>query len=399
MEGSETRKMKENGSRPALWTKAFVMTTLANFFLFVSFQMLIPTLPVYVQENGGDEFAIGLVIGLFTVSALITRPFAGKFLDTVGRRKMLVAGLFIFILSIAGYSLTATVLLILGIRIIHGVGWGLSTTTFGTIVSDIVPAKRRGEGMGYFGLSTTLAMALAPLFGIWLMKAFGFSRLFWTAVGLAVIALLLSQTIVFPEPFRGAERKGKVPLWYGLIEKKALFPSMLVLLLGVTYGGIVGFITLFGREAGIDNVGWFFLGNALMVMIVRPLAGMVYDRKGHVWVLLPGGFFVLAGLLLLSYTTSMAMLLSASVLYGIGFGAVQPSLQAWVIDRVSPDRRGAATGTFFSAFDLGIGAGALLLGGIAKVANYAQMYRWSTVVVVLYVIVYAGYLYKMRRYG
>ncbi|AMA71961.1 MULTISPECIES: MFS transporter [Aneurinibacillus] len=384
---------------PALWTRDFILTTVSNLFLFTSFQMLIPTLPVYVEQSGGNEFSIGLVIGIFTVFALLARPFAGKALDTLGRRKVMAIGLLIFILSVAGYYWTTTVFLILSLRVIHGIGWGIATTSFGTVVSDIIPAQRRGEGMGYYGLSSTLAMALAPLFGIWLVEKTGFGMLFFVSTLLAVISFLLSQIIRYPDvsvfvPSPEPKHRNRLDEW---LEVKALFPSFLAIMLGLTYGGIVTFITLFGKEAGITNVGWFFLTHALMVMIVRPVAGKLFDRRGHVWILLPGAFFTAVGLLFLSYSNNLLSLILASVFYGIGFGAIQPTLQAWTINRVAPNRRGAANGTFFSGFDLGIGAGAMLLGTIATATSYAVMYRISIVFMGLYLITYSLYLAKSAK--
>ncbi|MCF6094636.1 MFS transporter [Microaerobacter geothermalis] len=381
---------------PPLWTKDFVLISLSNLFLFTSFQMLIPTLPAYVEDHGGDEFAVGLVIGLFTISALLTRPFAGKALDTIGRRKVLFSGLLIFIASVMGYYWMTSVLLILLIRLIHGIGWGMATTTYGTIVSDLIPPQRRGEGMGYFGLSSNLAMAIGPFFGIWVMNEYGFGVLFFISTILVISAALLSQIIHYHNtPEIGKEEKSS--RLNGLLERKAFFPSLLVMLLAFTYGGIVSFITLFGDEVHIKNVGWFFLANAGMIMLIRPFAGMLFDKKGHVWVLLPGALFSIAGLFLLSYTTNLYTLIISSILYGAGFGTIQPSLQAWTIHRVAPERRGAANGTFYSAFDLGIGAGAMLLGLVAKWSSYSMMYRLSVFFLGLYLVIYVYYLIKGKK--
>ncbi|ASS77068.1 MFS transporter [Tumebacillus algifaecis] len=363
----------------------------------MGFQMLIPTLPVYVSNMGGDQTQVGLVIGIFTISALLIRPFAGKWLDTVGRRKILLIGLVIYLLSVIGYYWAAAVAFVLLLRVVHGFGWGLTTTAYGTIVADIIPAQRRGEGMGYYGLSSNLAMALAPLLGIWLMESYGFGLVFAISTGLTVLAILLSQLIKIAPPVRREPTADASAGKEGLFEKKAFFPSFLVLFIAISYGGIVSFITLFAQEVGIANVGWFFLANAVMVMLVRPFAGVLFDRKGHQWILWPGALFTAAGLLLLSYTDSVGMLVAAAVCYGIGFGAIQPSLQAWTINRVPPHRRGAANGTYFSAFDLGIGAGAMLLGAVAKTTSYAGMYRLSVLLVVGYLIAYGVYLLRNRK--
>ncbi|MDI3328539.1 MAG: MFS transporter [Alicyclobacillaceae bacterium] len=383
-----------DGKRAALWTKDFVLAMTANLFLFFSFQMLLPTLPAYVQDRGGNDFAAGMVIALLTVSAVLTRPFAGKGLDEVGRKPVLYAGLAIFTLSAVGYEWTASVWMILLLRFIHGIGWGMTTTSFGTIASDIIPAERRGEGMGYFGLSSTLAMALAPLFGIWLMNTKGFWVLFLGATAMGVLAFLLAVPVPETKARSGGEaggpsRRGN-SMFSGLIETKALFPSALVMLFAITYGGVVGFITLFGKSAGISNVGGFFLVNALMVMVVRPVAGVLFDRKGPAWVLIPGTLSSAVGLILLSYTHSAGMLYLSAFFYGIGFGSIQPSLQAWTIARAPASRRGAANGTFFSMFDVGIGLGSVLLGMVATWMGYALMYRFSVLFLVLFLALYAG---------
>ncbi|RKD22848.1 MFS transporter [Ammoniphilus oxalaticus] len=386
---------------PRLWTRAFIILTISNLFLFLSFQMLIPTLPVFVANMGGDELAVGMVISVFTISALLARPFAGKALDSMDRRKVLVIGLILFILCSSGYYWMSTIFLVLSLRFIHGIGWGISTTAYGTIVSDLIPQQRRGEGMGYYGLSSNFAMAFAPLIGIWIMNDMGFGPLFTVSVTLGVIGLILSQFIHYPEPQRAPqsssdepERKGN--FYAGLVERSSLFPSLLMLMISVTYGGIVSFITLFGKEVGIGNVGWFFLGNAVVIMLTRPFAGKLFDMKGHAWVLLPGIICLASGVLLLSFADTTTSLLIAAIFYGFGFGAVQPSLQAWTIDRAAPHRRGAANSTFFSAFDLGIGIGAMGLGAIANASSYALMYRYSAIMTVSFLVVYGWYLVRNR---
>lgn len=379
-----------------LWTKDFIFTTLSNFFLFFSFQMLIPTLPAYTEKAGGDAFDVGWVIGIFTLAALITRPFAGKALDTISRRKVLLVGLWIFLLAVLGYKFAASVLVILSIRFIHGIGWGITTTSFGTIISDIIPAKRRGEGMGYYGLSSTLAMATAPLLGIKIMYDKGFTELFLFAAVLVLITIIISHFIKYPEIKQSREEKTKVNIG-DLYEKKALLPSILILLFSITYGGIVTFITLYGREINIENVGWFFTANAIMVLVTRPMAGIIFDRYGHKWLILSGALFASMGLIVLSYTSNTYMLVFSAILYGMGFGTVQPSLQAWTINRVPHNRRGTANGTYFSAFDLGIGTGSILLGSVARSTSYSAMYRISIIFIVAFILVYVFYLVKQRN--
>ena len=378
-----------------LWTRDFVILALSNFMLFVAFQMLLPTLPVYVTDMGGDQLAVGLVISLFTVSALLVRPFTGKALDTIGRKPVLLLGLAIFLLAVAGYYWMVSVALVLAIRFIHGIGWGIVTTTYGTIVSDIIPTERSGEGMGYFGMFSNLAMAFGPLIGLWVSQNWGYGWLFAISAGLTILAMILSRLVRIKA--LPVVKRPRTSILSGLLEKAALFPSLLNLLIGFIYGGIFSFITLFGLEVGIENIGLFFLFNAIALMAVRPLAGKLFDRRGPVWILLPGAVILGVGLLLLSYSTTEMELIVAAILFGIGVGSVQPSLQAWTIKRVAPNRRGAATGTFFSAFDLGIGGGAMILGAIAKATSFALMYRYSLIALALYLIIYIVYLSRQAK--
>ncbi|SEF50742.1 MFS transporter [Paenibacillus sp. UNC499MF] len=390
---------KRNTGKKPLWTRDFAVTSLSNLLLFFSFQLLIPTIPLYAAGIGGGQTQIGLAMGTFTVASLLTRPFAGKALDTIGRKHVLSAGLALCGLAVLGYSAAAVVAMLLALRFIHGIGWGISTTSLGTVISDIIPSERRGEGMGIYGLSNTMAMALAPLTGLWIAAEYGFHPLFIFSTVLAFSALLLSLLI---RPGRN-NRSASVPFSWrefrkGLIEPGALLPSLLLFFTAVCYGGIVTFLTLFGKEAGIGNVGWFFVCNAVMLLITRPLTGLVYDRKGPAWVLYPGAFFTGAGLWLLSYAHSAASLAAAAAVFGAGFGSVQPALLAWTIDRTEPSRRGAANGTFYSANDLGIGTGSMLLGAFASlVGSYGAAYRWSVLLIVLLLVIYSAYLLQNRR--
>ncbi|MFD2923048.1 MFS transporter [Halobacillus naozhouensis] len=383
-------------SEEKLWSFSFVTLILSTFMLFLGFQMLLPTLPVYVKDHGGDSTSVGLVIGMFTITALIIRPFAGSAADRMGRKPILFIGLIITILSISSYIFAITVFLLLMLRLIHGLGWGMSTTIYGTIASDIIPKSRRGEGMGYFGLSISIAMMLGPLLGIWLMNTYGFLILFVLASLFSLGSLLLSN---FSAPDKQKDNRGSThkPFLSSLFDRNALFPSLLMLIIAITYGGIVSFITLFAEEKQIDHVGWFFFTNALCLIIIRPIAGKVFDRRGEFLVLFPGGVLGIAALYYISFTDSTIDLIISAILYGFSFGLIQPSLQAWTINRASPEKRGAANGTFFSAYDSGIGIGAILLGAYANVTSYSSMFKLSAFTFVLYLLVYGLYLWKAKR--
>ncbi len=383
--------------KKSVWTNDFIIILFSNLLTILSFQMLLPTLPVYITQHSGSSSDIGLVIGIFALSALLIRPFSGVASDTVGRKKLLVIGVIINIIVIGGYSWTTTVSTILLMRIIHGIGWGISTAAFGTMASDLVPITRRGEGIGYFGLAAVIAGSIGPLLGIWLLNSFGPNVLFTCSAIITLLSLFLLLLVNEPVLEVGPNSNDSASFLAKLIEKSSLFPAFLTVIVGVIFGGVITFITLFGTEVGIKNIGWFFLVNAFGSLLIRPMSGKLFDKKGHLYILIPSVLFLFIGILLLSYSTTLMGLIVAAIFYGIGMGSIMPSIQAWIINRAAPNRRGAATAIYYSAFDLGIGGGAIILGSVARVTNYALMYRLSSLCLIVFMVVYIIYVLRPKN--
>lgn len=384
-----------------LWTKPFILVLLSNLFLFLSLEMLLPTLPVFAADKGGTDAQIGLIIGFFTFSAVLLRPFVGMGSDRFGKKMMLIAGVAICLIGTASYYAAVTITMMLMLRIVHGVGFGIATTLYGTVASDVIPASRRGEGMGFFGTGNAVAISLGPFIGIWLMEEYGFTALFIFGACILLLAIIFTSLVKGESKAERAEAKASVsahmPLMLRFIEPKALMPSLLGTLVGLSLGGIISFITLFGKETGVQNIGFFFLVLALSEFLIRFVSGRVFDTMGRFWVLFPSALLCIIGCVLLYLTKSTGMLLVAAAFYGAGFGAIFPALQAWVIDRVEPQRRGVATATFYNAFDIGIGSGAMLLGLVATWSNYAMMYLVSSLFFIVYLLVYFIYERKLKR--
>ncbi|MCP1307918.1 MFS transporter [Paenibacillus tyrfis] len=387
--------MKEQHDIPAskLWTRDFVLLTVSNLFLYLNLQMITPALPAYVTERfGASQWTVSLVISLFALAAIVTRFFAGNWLKRGRTAVILLLGLAVYMLGTASYYAAGTLALFLLVRILYGIGFGVSSTAFGTLVSDIIPIRRMGEGMGYFGLSTSLSMSAAPVIGLWLLGSYGFGTLILVSTLLAILiiplSLLIRGTSSAPKPVT-ASSPASAPDTRGTYRRVAL-PCFLNMLLSITYGGLISYLALFGKEVHIGNVGWFFLCNAGAVLLVRPVAGKIFDKKGHIAVLPPGALMVAVGLVLLSYTSSMTGLLASALCYGIGYGILQPSLQAWTVKQVSPEMRGTANGTFYNSIDLGIALGSLLLGGIASGTSYSTMYLLSALAMLLFLAIYVS---------
>jgi len=385
--------MEKQLRKEKIWTKDFVLICLANFFIFLGFQMTLPTIPLFVEDLGGNDQLIGFVVGIFTFSALLLRPYAGKSLETKGRGFVYLIGLAIFVLSVGSFGFSTSIVLLFAMRVVQGAGWGFSTTASGTIASDLIPASRRGEGMGYYGLSGNLALAIGPSLGLILTGIISFKQFFLICAGLGLVALLLSSRITYKKVVpKQKETKVKLDLY----EKNALKPSMLMFFITVTFGGIAAFLPLYTAEKDISGIQLYFLLYALALMVTRTFAGQLYDRKGHQAVFIPGTLLILIAMIFLSWLPNSMVLFVAAVLYGLGFGMVQPALQAWAIEKVPMHRRGMANATFYSFFDLGVGLGAMVFGQISHLLGYSSIYITSAVSIFISMLLYFYFLYKGR---
>lgn len=386
----------ENSSTPLtnkLWSKDFVLLILGNLLVYQGILIFIPTFPVYIKQIGGTNLEASLPFAVISISALILRPISGSATDIIGRKPILLAGLFILLIFNCSFFYISAITMILVLRFLQGIGWGMTSTTLATIMSDIVPAHRRGEGTGYFALSIIIATSLATITGIEIMKRYDFTVVLILSTLLVSIGLLLSLGISI-KPIQKATAfslSGQFT-WSNIFEKQALLPAFLCFLHSITLSGIMSFIMLYGQEIGVENTWIYFVGHILMILLTRPFAGKLFDQKGHAVVIIPGVVFMIIGLALLSFATSMQSLLIASLFYGLGYGFAHPSLQAWAINRSPSNRRGAANGTFLSSLDLGYAIGAVLLGSIATYTNYAMMYRISICFLLLFAITYLFHL-------
>lgn len=387
-------KHEGNQGVEKIWSRDFVFIFLANFFIFLGFQMTLPTIPLFVEHLGGNDQLIGLVVGIFTFSALLIRPFAGHTLETKGRGIVYLLGLAIFVLSVGSYGFALGMTFLFLMRIVQGVGWGFSTTASGTIATDIIPPRRRGEGMGYFGLSGNLALAFGPTLGLALVDVITFKQLFFISALLGLISFLFASKINFKKVVQ-TEQEPKVLKW-DFYEKTAIHPSMLLFFITVTFGGIASFLPLYSAQKGIAGIQWYFFIFAFTLMLSRSFAGKLYDKKGHGAIFIPGAVLIMTAMLLLAWLPNSLVMYIAAGLYGFGFGSVQPALQAWSVETAPMNRKGMANATFFSFFDLGVGMGAIAFGEIGHLFGYRSIYISSAISVFLSMILYV-YLARFNR--
>lgn len=360
-----------------VFSRNFLIHSFSYLLLTTAFYFLLPTLPLYVvRVLEEDKSMVGYITGFYALSALIIRPFAGFALDTWGRKPVYLASLIIYTMLIYTYTLASTFFLLIIIRLLHGLSWGLLTTGGSTIVADIVPASKRGQGIGYFGLAITLSMAIGPLLGLWILDQQYYNRLFMASSLISLIALLMSCFINFPK----VKLTRHTLSWNTIVEKSVLPIALVMIIVAIPYAGMMTFIPLYSEELGIENGGLFFLIYAIGVSILRPLAGKIMDLRGPVVIMIISFTLSIAGLVLLYFSNEIRLFLVGAFVLGLGNGILMPTLQTMIINMVKPERRGVANSTFFSSIDLGIGIGSVVLGYLAEFTSLSFLFLFSGII-------------------
>ena len=369
-----------------LWTPEFIGMSGSNLLLFMSQYIMVAALPIFIMETlGGGEVEAGMAMTAFQVGAVTCRPLAGKLIDAVQKQRLLLLASLAFLLIMLAFCFAHTLGAIYALRLLHGCIFALATTAAAAMAALVLPPARKGEGIGYFALSTNLAMVVGPLVGLLIIGHLGNRALFLFLTGLAALTLLaagarrLPRAVTAPAP----QRKRGFSLT-DFIEPRSLAPSLLGGLVFFAYGGILTFIPLYAKSLGLQQeTSLFFVVFALIIILTRPLIGRRFDQKGPGATVYPGFAVFALGMLLFSQVSGLAGLLAAAALLGCGFGALSPAFQTLAVESAPPARAGVATATYFWSLDISVGLAALLLGGVAARLGYAFMYGTICTLVIL----------------
>jgi MFS family permease len=375
-------------SSPKIWNRDFTLLFLSSFLTWGGFHFLLPTLPLYISDYlGGSPAQVGSISSLLALSTVLARPLAGYALDRWGRRPVYLLSMVLFCLVAFGYTLATSLALLAVIRVLQAVPFAGSTTGSNTIASDLVPPERRGEGLGLFGISGTLSMAIGPAAALAVLGDGQFSRMFLVQGLVAVAALLVSLPVRYPN----VRNAGVSFTLSNLLERRVGWLSVATAFTYLAFGGIVTFITLYAEQYQIGGVGWFFAIYAAGLLVSRAISGRWFDRSGPRLPLYAGLALECAGLLALGLWRSEVGLAVAALLVGLGLGAMSAPIFAMAINLVPDERRGAANATVFTAIDLGIGVGSNVLGAVAQAASsYALMYVAAGAVLVVPMAIYVA---------
>ncbi|WP_347941916.1 MFS transporter [Peribacillus simplex] len=380
-----------------IFNKSFLFLFTSNLLVFIGFEILLPILPAYMLSMNASSIHVGLVTTLLTIGAVLIRPFVGYYLIDNQRKSLAICASAALMIITMLYPFLNIIWLLLLLRLFHGVAWGVSTTANSTIVVDLIPKTRLGEGIGYFSISTTVGAIIAPSIGILIYDSFSFDILIWSSVVLSLLAVIALQFVYSPT----IEKREKKPfrLLDMIFEKDVWFQALLTVITTLGFGAIITFVVLFGKQKELDHIFLFFLINATVATLLRPFTGKWYDKKGPWSIIIMSAVLGFLSLFILSYATNDLQLIIAAILFGAGYGTVMPCLQTWTVQNVREEKRGAANATFFSSFDVGVGISSFVLGILAEWISLEMIFRFvSLSFIVVAVLVYKDYLIEKSRY-
>jgi MFS family permease len=346
-----------------LFTPRFFVMCAFSFTVFVSVFCLLPTMPFRILELGGTKAAAGLFLGFLTYASAFSAPVTGALADRLGKRRVLIA----CSLAIAGFSVayafSTRYQWMLGLAFFHGVFWSGLLSASAAYMTDMIPESRRAEGIGYWGLSTIAAVAVAPTLGLWLYAQS------WRAMCLTTTALdLVMAGIAFSlhEARSPAARGGERFFHLGMLEWRVAVVSFTLFLYSFAYGGITSFSALYAQANGTTPRSLYLIALAAVILLSRPLLVPRAERLGHRRVFLYCLVLIVVGLALLAVGGTRGWLIASAVVFGVGFGIAYPVYVAYVMRHVHPLRRGAAFGGILAAFDTGIGTGSIAVGWLVE---------------------------------
>lgn len=375
-----------------LWNRAFILCVFNNLFLFTYYFALLAVLPIYIMKDlGGTIEQAGLALTLFLVSSIAIRPFSGLIIQKIGKRLSFRGAEFFFVIFAFSYLWIDSMWSLLIVRFLHGIWFSVLTTVAVPVANDFIPEHRKGEGMGYYVMSTNLGVVFGPLLALTVMQFTSFTVLF------AILSVLMALGFIFclcvqvkdptEKPLRTSQSK-KLSL-HDIVEMKVVPVGFVALLTAFSYSSVMSFITAYSEvKQLIAYTSIFFIVFALSMIIVRPLVGRMYDQRGPSSVIYPSFIFFAIGLIIVSFLTNQWVLWISAVFIGIGYGTLFPCLQTIAIQTVAKERMGHAISTFFTLFDLGLAIGSIVMGLCIAWMGFQNTYILCAVIILITFFIY-----------
>jgi MFS family permease len=371
----------------ALWTKDFILITLTGLFSALVFYTGLTTMAVYSGVTFSvNESLAGLAASIFVIGCVFGRILCGQFIGKIGGKRFVLIGcLCFFILSLA-YFLPLGFPLFLLLRILHGMMFGAVQNALSTIVVGIIPPNRRGEGIGFFSLNFVIATAIGPFIGLYVVMRFSYTILF-SFCSVSAFAGLMLALFTKIEGITPSIRKRFAAS--DIFERKALPLALVIIILSLCYTGVTAFLESYMSGFGIPSAAQlFFIVYAAFILICRPIAGKMLDRRGDNFVMIPAILSYSISLFILCGASTFPQFIIAALFMALGYGNLLNIGQAIAVSAVQPERVGVATSTYFIFSDIGMGTGAFVMGWVASATDFSFMYSVEAIMVIATLCLY-----------
>lgn len=389
---------ERNTEKPAsIWSVQFLLCMLVAAAVAFGYGMFNPALPIYASTMGLMTDVVGTIVAIATTLCMFARLLVGGLSNYYDKKKLVMAALALSICGYAGYFIADNAFLLLLARCFQAVGQGMTTTLLSTIAIETLPPEKLGSGIGIFSLASSLAQCFAPMIGTAMAGAGNFRFLFIVSIIMNIVALVF--VFQLKEKLTGANPVS----WKNILNiknyycREAIPAAVMLLFNGLIYSSISNYISIYGLSKGLTRVGVFFTINSITMLLTRPLGGRLADEKPLWVIMLPGYFAQMMACLLIASADGMAAISLAGVLYGFGFGSTQAAVQIMAVRSVQPQKRGVANSTFYVGGDIGLSAGALSAGILAKNMGYENTYFFMAGMAFLCFIYFITYQLKLKR--
>lgn len=383
-------------AQKSLWNKDFLLDTGINFVVYLIYYLLMVIIAVVAKDQLNASLSeAGLASGIFIVGTLLARLQFGKAIELYGRRRTLYGGILFYLATTLLYFYIPNLGMMYLIRLLNGLAYGITSTATNTIVASCIPDDEKGEGINYYGLSTSLAAAIGPFLGMFLMLVSNFEFIIGLCTVLIVLCIVGCLFLHIDEMELSEEERQqmKAMTLENYVERRVMVISGIGFLMGFAYSSVLTFLAAYAREINLVQAStFFFVVYAVVITVTRPVTGIIFDRKGENYVLYPCYIFLAAGLFLLEMTGAAWQLLLAGVFVGLGYGTFMSNGQAVCIKLTPAHRISVALSTYFVALDLGIGVGPYVLGSLHHILTFPQLYAVAgAIALVCFFLYYALY--------
>lgn len=380
-----------------LWTRNFILALVITIGVNLACNLLLSTISIYAKQITSTDAYAGVMTGAFTLAALFIRIVAGKMLDKIGRRKVLMFGVGITVLSTIAYLLTNNIYIIIFLRVMQGIGFGISSTAIATIVTDVTPESRMLEGIGYSGVGITITTAIGPSIALALVgnEYDKFNVLFISTAAVALFTILLSFKLSYKEVVSKKE-EGSCD-GEGIDISKIIIPSIVLFIAAVAESTILAFAALYGIELGFSNIGLFFTINAMGILASRLFINQIVNKLGTNVVVASGVLIFAASIFGMSVSKTFIMLIIMGFLCGVMVGSLLPIVNLLILDSVSKSSRGMANAIYYALIDGGYGIGSIMWGKVVVAYGYRWIYACSSIALVVAFLIFITSIVRNKR--